>query len=115
MVYWDGRNFVRYCLRPGLILGELLKFWGSGTQDLYCVGRSGTIIYFDGSTWRAVESGTTLPINDVWGSRHSTTGQLEVLCVASDQFHGTQSSLLRLEGTTVVPAPSTGLPWSLAT
>ena len=33
--------------------------WGSSGSDVYAVGLYGTILYYDGSTWSSLSSGTT--------------------------------------------------------
>jgi hypothetical protein len=115
-VYWDGHGFQNVDLAGSVFYGiGSKKMWGSSRSDLILVGNSGTIARFNGTRWTQVQSGTTMPIVDIWGSTHSASGQTEVLCLASDQFRGTESLILRLDGTTAVPVSSDGLPWSLAT
>ncbi len=45
--------------------------WGSGRNDVYAVGRSGTIRHFDGRQWRTVPSGTTSGLYGIWGADRS--------------------------------------------
>jgi hypothetical protein len=43
--------------------------WGSGPNDVFAVGTSGTILHYNGSTWTAISSSTTWDtLEDVWGS-----------------------------------------------
>jgi hypothetical protein len=67
-VHWNGAVFARRCLTPGTINGELLKVWGTSSGNLFAVGRNGTIIRYNGSTWQRMESGTDVDLLDVWGS-----------------------------------------------
>jgi hypothetical protein len=41
---------------------------GAGATDVWAVGELGTILYWDGTSWVSVESGTTVPLFGVWGS-----------------------------------------------
>ncbi len=45
---------------------DLLAAWGHGEQ-LWAVGTSGTILHFDGSSWRTPSSGTTVTLNAIFG------------------------------------------------
>lgn len=42
--------------------------WGSGPSDVWAVGRAGTIVHFDGTTWSSPPSLTTSTLLAVWGS-----------------------------------------------
>jgi hypothetical protein len=48
--------------------GELLKVWGTSSSNLFAVGRNGTIIRYNGSTWQRMQSGRDVDLLDVWGS-----------------------------------------------
>lgn len=49
----------------------LFAVWGSSPDDVYAVGDRGAIVHFDGSSWTAMESGTTKRLWDVMGSSSS--------------------------------------------
>ncbi len=66
--HWDGNRFSGDCSMNTLISGQLTKIWGTSSQNLYAVGRSGTIIHYDGHAWQKMESGTNIDLLDVWGS-----------------------------------------------
>lgn len=62
---------------------EANKIWESAdNKQLYFIGNNGMITYSSdqGSSWQKVETGTTLPFQDIWGDG----GQ--VLAVASNKF-----------------------------
>jgi hypothetical protein len=72
--HWDGERFSEVSIDPVLYGVGWNKMWGSADGRLYVVGNTGAIAYSDnhGSTWRRVESGTTVPLLDVFG--RSTPG-----------------------------------------
>ncbi|MDD3558700.1 MAG: hypothetical protein PHW27_09015 [Melioribacteraceae bacterium] len=50
--------------------GIVTSIWGTGLNDLYVVGDFGTIAHYNGTNWRAMESGTDLALVDVYGSQN---------------------------------------------
>jgi len=46
----------------------LIDVWGASPTDVFAVGRSGTILRYDGNTWSAMPSPTTEQLTGVWGS-----------------------------------------------
>lgn len=49
--------------------GKTLRgVWGTSSQDVWVVGAAGTIGHFDGSTWQAMQSGTSANLYGVAGS-----------------------------------------------
>lgn len=68
MEHWDGFQFGVDCSMNSLISGTIVKIWGTSSHNLFAVGRNGTIIHFDGSTWTRMDSGTDVDLLDVWGS-----------------------------------------------
>jgi len=46
----------------------LLGTWVGDSSDVFAVGGEGTILYFNGSGWSAMSSGTTHTLWAVWGS-----------------------------------------------
>ncbi|MBZ0179679.1 MAG: hypothetical protein K8F36_10340, partial [Melioribacteraceae bacterium] len=48
--------------------GIVTSIWGTGLNDLYVVGDFGTIAHYNGTNWRAMESGTDMFLADVYGS-----------------------------------------------
>jgi hypothetical protein len=113
IVRWDGWSFSRSCLTPGLIDGALLKLWGESSSNLFGVGRGGTIIHFDGMSWKKLESGTKLDFYDVFGSINSTTGELEVFAVAAQQFVSFDKLIVKIDGSTVAPVSDSNIPNSI--
>ena len=70
--HWDGKKWTLYHLWDMGILnqsdGGVHKIWGHSSNNLYFVGRKGTIVHYDGQSWQRLESGTDLHIGDIWGA-----------------------------------------------
>ena len=66
----------------------LLGIWGTLANDLFVVGRQGTVAHFDGTSWKAVETGSRADLQAIWG-----TSGTNVLVV------GTGGTILRYDGT----------------
>lgn len=47
--------------------GWLQDVWGSSGNDVFAVGDNGTILHYDGTQWRQMNSGTSETLYDVWG------------------------------------------------
>jgi|WetSurMetagenome_2_1015567.scaffolds.fasta_scaffold54352_1 hypothetical protein len=110
-IYGDGRNWVMYDLRTTLDPSISVSIgWGMNSNLMYFVGRSGSIVSYNGSSWSKIESGTSLSINDIYGAYNSTTKQWEILAVASDDVN---KKILRIQGTSVSSVSDDGLSSSL--
>lgn len=101
--HWDGVQWTGFNV-TGLFNGYIQKFWGTSSRDLYAVGTNGSIMHYNGTVWRRVESGTTTIVRDVWGSIDKATGDTLVLAAVS----GNDRLLLRLRDA----APATRYSWS---
>jgi hypothetical protein len=94
--------------------GQVRKIWGSTPSNIFCVGNSGAIYHYTGSSWQKIESGTNIDIQDIWGAENPETGELEILAVASNGPLIPQAKqLLKIEGTTAIILPDSGLPYNL--
>ena len=113
IVHWDGSNFIHDCSINSVINGSIYKLWGTDSNNLYAVGANGTIAHYDGVSWRLLESGTELPIQDIWGGIDPQTGEEMVICVASRYLYNQGKKLLQIQGNRVKELPAEGLPWSL--
>ena len=87
--------------------------WGKSSEDFYVVGNHGMIAHYNGHSWTKIESGTDLPIQDIWGSKDERTGEYEILCVASDSYYNHGKKLLKIKNNTAEEINSEGLSWSL--
>lgn len=115
--HWDGvsseadLSFSRLTLpKPD---ATIEKLWGT-ENFIYGVGNAGTIVYYINGRWQKIESGTELPIQDIWGINNEETNDNEIMCVASDKYYGGGPELFRISNNSIVPLPINGLPWSLS-
>ena len=114
ITHFNGISFVNDCRLITELNGSVKKMWGKSRNDLYVVSGNGFIAHYDGSRWQKLESGTELPIQDIWGARNEKTGEYEILCVASDKYHNLGKKILRIKEDTTYPIPDAGLSWSLS-
>jgi hypothetical protein len=114
-VHGDGINWTIYDLRSmsGLESISLTKAWGSSSTDMYFVGNSGSIAHYNGSSWSKIESGITLPFQDIFGATDIKTGEQEILTVASRWDVNQGKIVLRIKNDKTKTLPDSGLPWSL--
>jgi len=103
LLKWDGESWTEKAFfMTGIpFKGQVRKMWASSENDIYCVGNTGVIYNYDGQTWLRIETGTDLPINDIWGNFNNNTGEYEVLCVANYILHDTTKKVLQISGTSV--------------
>jgi len=111
--WFDGIGNITDCgIRP-LLTGAINKLWGSSPNDLYAVGNGGNIAHWNGSSWKKIESGTSLDIFDIWGDKESQK-QSEVICIASHLTTNLGKKVVKINGGSVEDITTKGLPWSLS-
>lgn len=116
LIHWDGTSFTSKAFFGTSIPfnGQVLKMWGSSSSNIFCAGRTGAIYRFEGTSWQKLESGTTLDIQDIYGSRNARTGTLEILAVASNPFGSNERKILKITGTTISEVSDSGIQLSLS-
>jgi len=84
-IHGDGQFWSIYDIRSmsGFENVSLSRAWGTNSSDIYFAGGQGSLIHYVNSNWTKIESGTTLPINDIWGAQ-SSSSQWEILAIASN-------------------------------
>jgi len=94
-IHGDGQNWVDYDIRsiPGYDSLSVSKCWGTTSNMMYFVGRGGSIIRYNGTTWTKQSSGTTIDLRDVWGT---ADGSVVWACGYSND--NSQSVLLKYDG-----------------
>ena len=99
---WNGNKFSNIDAVNKFWTGHLMqKIWASSDNNIYIVGDRGTVVHYNGS-WHQVQTGTTLPFQDIWGDG----GQ--VLTIASSHnYLGRQ--LYSLQGNTATAISDSGL------
>lgn len=113
-IHWNGKEY--QTLPMGINFpSHANKMWGTSSNDFYVVGIDGLIAHRDANgVWTKLESGTTLPIIDIWGSKNSATGATEILAVGSDPFVDKGNKLLSIKDSQVDSLSTIGLNWTLA-
>jgi len=113
--HWNGTDSLTDFSFNRLTLSDpnatVYKLWGTSSSNLYGVGNAGTVIFFNGSGWQKLSSGTTVDIQDIWGASFDVRGiHLQtILAVASLQNHGRALDLLQINGTSVTKLDTAGL------
>jgi len=91
------------------------RIWGDATGDLWSVGNGGTMAHYSNGAWTKLASGTSLPIQDIWGGVNPTTGQEEILAVASNFLALPEAkAILQISGNTVTAVNDSGLALALS-
>jgi hypothetical protein len=66
-----------------------LGVWGRKSNDVWAVGQNGTILHWDGTSWKSVVSGTIYDLDGIWGSATNdawAVGTGETILHYSPQF-----------------------------
>jgi hypothetical protein len=113
MIHWDGVRYVEVEIPISIFPSIAKRMWGNSPADLYVVGNKGLMVHFDGSRWSPVPSGTTLPIQDIWGNRSASTGETEILAVAGDPYDSYDRRILKISGTNVTTLSDSGIAYTL--
>jgi len=67
-IHWDGNEWTLYHIQNmGLDACAGNAIWASSPNDIYFVGRKGSIVHYDGSGFEKVESGTEINLRDIYG------------------------------------------------
>lgn len=112
--HWDGQQWTFHGSTQGYQGGFWIRrIWGTSSRDLLVVGDGGNLRRFDGTTWQNVLSGTTLDITDIFGARHGSSGNLEIIAVASEYLVSSDRRLLGISGATVTILSDNGIDYSL--
>ncbi|RMD87007.1 MAG: glucosyl transferase, partial [Calditrichaeota bacterium] len=90
------------------------KIWGNSSNNIYFVGRGGTIAHYDGRRWRRIESGTELDFQDIWGAWDEKKKGWQILAVASNKFFNQGNFLIQIDGQNALTVETDGLAWNLS-
>jgi hypothetical protein len=114
---WDGSSSNVQLVYSRLNLPDpnatIEKLWGSSNSSIYGVGNVGSIVFYNGQSWQRIESGTDLPIRDIWGDFNSRTNKYEILAVAAEIDVNNGSKMLRIDGNSVTEESNDGLSWQI--
>jgi len=68
-IHWDGNNWTLYHIQQmGISANVEYGIWGTSSLDIYFVGRFGSIVHYDGSTFRKIETDTDVDFRDIDGT-----------------------------------------------
>ena len=79
--HWDGNTWTFWGGNKGYEGGFYInKIWAKSSDEVYLVGGKGNIRYYNGTSWRKIESGTEMTLTDVYGrnSNEVYVGGVEV-------------------------------------
>jgi hypothetical protein len=80
---------------------------------VYIVGNVGTIVYWNGTSWQRIESGTSLHLYDIFGETNPITGEEEVYAVAAELFVSAEKRILKVTPQGVEQLSTVNIPSSL--
>jgi hypothetical protein len=111
--HWDGQSFQQVASDPMFFGVGINRIWGD-QNGIYAVGTNGFIAHRDLSgTWTQLQSGTSLPIQDIWGATDPKTGEEEILAVAGEPTVSFDRAILSIEGMTVNKISDTPISYDL--
>ena len=116
VIHWDGTKYNPISI-PTSKWGsyQINKIWGESNEDFYICGNNGSLAYNQNGTWQKIESGTTLPIQNIWGAVNSSSSVSQILCVASDKYYNQGNKFIEIKNNnTAIALADSGLPWSLS-
>jgi len=110
LVHFDGSNYLSkaFFMTGSNFNGQVSKMWGTDKNNIYCVGRSGSIYHYNGISWKKIESGTDIDINDVWGIIDPITNSRKVFCAVSFVLQLGEHKILTLDENNKIDS----LPWN---
>jgi hypothetical protein len=96
---WDGISSTVVMVFSRLSLPDqnatIEKLWGSSGSSIYGVGNVGSIVFYNGTLWSRLESGTETRINDVWGII-SKENETILYCPVSSFFVSGDKKILKI-------------------
>ena len=103
--HWDGSSAEAQLSFSRLNLPDpnatVEKLWGASGSFIYAVGNAGTMVYFSGSSWQKIETGTNIALTDAWGIPAVGSQNELVIAVGSDLINGTNHHVFAVTPTGV--------------
>ena len=114
---WDGISSTVEMVYSRLSLpnpnATIEKLWGSSSSSIYGVGNVGSIVFYNGTLWSRIESGTELNFHDIYGATDPKTGEQQILAVCSRNLP-LDKGIYRIQGNTATQISSEPIQWELA-
>lgn len=66
--WFNGISVILDCAINELLDGAITSIWANFSNNIYTVGRKGSIVHYNGNVWTKIESGTDLTLTDIYGT-----------------------------------------------
>lgn len=76
--FFDGNSWQSFNIPVNVWKGAICSIWASSSSNVYLVGRNGSIIHFNGLSFRAMNSQTSEDLRKIAGHTDPKTGQIRV-------------------------------------
>ena len=97
IVKWDGNRYSNVEINPNAWGSAVInKAWGNSTENVYIIGNNRSIAHYNSNVWEKIESGTELPIKDIWGVSSTVSEQNLILAPASKKYNVGEKKLLHI-------------------
>lgn len=97
-IHGDGENWIMYDLRttvdPNL---SLSKAWGMSSDNIYFVGRNGSMALYNKNQWSKIETGTDINFRDIYGSVNKDNSEVEIIALASNSGINQRKQIVRIK------------------
>ncbi len=111
-IHWNGKEYISKKIDidfPSIVK----RMWGTSSKDFYICGYNGLIGHFDGEQWHRIESGTDLPLRDLWGVWNIFKHRYQILAIGSEIFSFKPSQVLEIFPDSSIQQSTQGLPNSI--
>jgi hypothetical protein len=109
-IHGDGENWEIYDIRATVDASlSLSKAWGTSSNDMYFVGRGGSLAHYNGQSWKKINSGKDLDIYDIWGDRIPGSEDYEIVCAASNVLQNDGKEVIRIKNNLTEKLTNEGL------
>ncbi len=95
--HFDGSTWSESAVPDGTHL--LVWAYGFASDDVFAVGRGGSVLHWGGSAWSTLDSGTTRDLWGVWGTSPTD------LWIVGGEVTGTWPLILHYDGTSFTEVP----------
>jgi hypothetical protein len=107
----DTIQMLKFLLSDGP--GRVNRMWGTSPSSMYFAADNGRLTEWYGRGWQKIESGTSLDIKDIWGSKNTHTGEWEIMAAAGNYYVSRQRMILRIRDINVSALSDSGINWAL--
>ncbi|MCU7504184.1 MAG: hypothetical protein HF314_13960 [Ignavibacteria bacterium] len=96
--HWAGDKWNFYGVETGYPkpTGRLRKIWGTNSSNMYFAGEDGSVVKYDGKSWRLLNAGSIGYTADMCGYKDELTGEEVVYCPYSINYNPMLSKVIRI-------------------